>query len=131
MDLYDLLGVAKDADVEEIKKSYRKLAFQYHPDKNPNGEEIFKQINVAYEILKDPEKRRKYDFMQKYGMADQDIFSKYYGDPEMIMAMELDELLKIFFNQLDDFYKTLIKNLRVRARNFLRNLSSLFFGRPN
>jgi curved DNA-binding protein len=63
-DYYKTLGVAKDAKPEEIKKIYRKLARQYHPDLNPGNkasEEKFKEINEAYEVLSDPAKRQKYD----------------------------------------------------------------------
>lgn len=63
-DYYDILGVDRDADEQEIKRAYRKLALEYHPDKNPddpNAEERFKEINEAYEVLGDPEKRAKYD----------------------------------------------------------------------
>ncbi|MBN1311834.1 MAG: J domain-containing protein [Anaerolineae bacterium] len=63
-DYYKILGVAKDADTQAIKKAYRKLALKYHPDKNPDdksAEDRFKEINEAYEVLGDPEKRAKYD----------------------------------------------------------------------
>ncbi|WP_086246368.1 DnaJ C-terminal domain-containing protein [Campylobacter vicugnae] len=61
--LYETLGISKDASSDEIKKAYRKLARQYHPDinKEPGAEEKFKEINAAYEILSDETKRRQYD----------------------------------------------------------------------
>src|SRR6266498_1816029 len=63
-DLYAVLGVSKDASTDEIKKAYRKLARKYHPDLNPNNkqsEEKFKEIQEAYEVLGDAEKRKRYD----------------------------------------------------------------------
>src|SRR5215510_13316554 len=65
-DYYETLGVTRDSKEEEIKKSYRKLARKYHPDLNPNNkqaEERFKEIQEAYEVLSDPEKRKKYDML--------------------------------------------------------------------
>ncbi|MES2284908.1 MAG: J domain-containing protein [Bacteroidota bacterium] len=67
VDYYKILGLKKDASVEDIKKAYRKLARKHHPDLNPNNKEAnkqFQQINEANEVLSDPENRKKYD---KYG----------------------------------------------------------------
>lgn len=63
-DYYELLGVNKSSSSEDIKKAFRKLAMQYHPDRNPNdkkAEEKFKEANEAYEVLSDPQKKQMYD----------------------------------------------------------------------
>ncbi len=62
-DYYDLLGISRDASADEVQQAYRKLARRHHPDvnKNPEAEERFKEINEAYQVLKDPGARRRYD----------------------------------------------------------------------
>lgn len=70
-DYYQLLGVSRDADTEEIKKAYRKQALKYHPDRNQGSkeaEEQFKEVTQAYEVLRDPEKRAVYDRYGEQGL---------------------------------------------------------------
>ncbi|MFN8490968.1 MAG: J domain-containing protein [Caldilineaceae bacterium] len=80
-DYYKVLGVARNADEKEIKKAFRKLAQQYHPDKNPGNAEAerkFKEVNEAYTVLSDAEKRSQYD---RYG-AQWEQFARAGGRPE-------------------------------------------------
>jgi curved DNA-binding protein len=106
-DYYEVLGVKKGATADEIKRAYRKLAVKYHPDKNPGdkkAEEKFKEINEAYAVLSDPQKKAQFDqfgstgFHQRYSQEDifkgfdigdlfrdqgfgtDDIFSRIFGD---------------------------------------------------
>ncbi len=72
-DYYQILGVGRNATAEEIKKAYRQLALKYHPDRNPGdkaAEEKFKEASEAYEVLRDPEKRRLYDQYGHEGLRD-------------------------------------------------------------
>lgn len=76
-DYYKILGVNENADLKEIKKVYRKLAVKYHPDKNsePGGEDKFKEVVEAYEVLKNEAKRAEYDEMRRYGSSASDGFN--------------------------------------------------------
>lgn len=72
-DYYDVLGVSEDAEQKEIKKAYRKLAREYHPDRNPDdpeSESRFKEVQEAYDVLSDEEKRREYDAMRNNPFGD-------------------------------------------------------------
>lgn len=93
-DYYDILGVSKNANEEEIKKAYRKLAMKYHPDKNPNkkeAEERFKEINEAYAVLSDKEKRKQYDTFGAEG------FRQRYTQEDIFRGFNFDEILSGLF----------------------------------
>ena len=85
-DYYEVLGISRDADPQEIKKAYRKLAMEYHPDHNKeaDAEDKFKELSEAYGVLSDAEKRSRYDrggFAGLDGMSSEDIFSNInFGD---------------------------------------------------
>ncbi len=128
MDFYRILGVASTASSDEIKIAYRNLARQFHPDLNPGNpysEETFKLINVAYEVLKDPERRQKYDILRRYGVDPSRMFRK---NPEEI---ELEEFLEIIQKEFVEQVNILINNFRrfLRSLNPFRNLREFLFGK--
>jgi curved DNA-binding protein len=82
-DYYDILGVDRDASPEDIRRAYRQLARKHHPDvsKKPGAEDRFKEISEAYEVLRDPEKRSRYDRLGRNWKAGEDVSSAEGFDP--------------------------------------------------
>ncbi|OZC11611.1 putative Fe-S protein assembly co-chaperone HscB [Onchocerca flexuosa] len=106
--LYSILEVPRNADDVAIRKAYRKLALQWHPDKNPNNNQIaeqkFKRITQAYEILSDPKKRSSYDrsrltSSQRYNKQSRNIFHHRFRSP-------FDIFQELFFKDLFDDFMT-------------------------
>lgn len=100
-DYYEVLGVSRDASLEEIKRAYRKLALKYHPDRNPNdpeAEKKFKEAAQAYEVLSDPEKRQLYDRYGHQGLRGVSAHDFSQMDAEDIFSMfGFDDILEQFF----------------------------------
>ena len=103
-ELYEVLGVLRDATFDEIKKAFRKLAVVYHPDKNPEGSERFMEISFAYRILSDQSQRSMYDSCQLKQIE------KTVYNPAMDINVELDG------DDLRDFVKSLEKEEEAAAR---------------
>jgi curved DNA-binding protein len=90
-DYYKILGVDRKADLEEIKKAYRKLALKYHPDRNPNNpaaEAKFKNLSEAYAVLSDPGKRKQYD---NFGS---DQFSQKFSREDIFRGFDINQILR-------------------------------------
>ncbi|MBE6450879.1 MAG: molecular chaperone DnaJ [Alphaproteobacteria bacterium] len=125
-DYYELLEVNKNASADEIKRSFRKLAMKYHPDRNPDDKEAelkFKEINEAYEVLKDDQKRAAYDryghqAFQNGGMGGGNPFGGGFG-------FNAEDLSDLFSNVFNDFMGG---GMRSNAKNGPRRGEDLSYG---
>ncbi len=117
-DYYDVLGLSRSVTQEEIKKAYKKLAFQYHPDRNPGNaqaEEKFKEINEAYQILRDSDRRAQYDsfgHMSNEGLFSEAGFSGDFND--------------LFENLFDEVFNAGRRRRPERGRDLKYNLELTF-----
>lgn len=121
---YEILGINKNASENEIKKAYYKLAMKYHPDKNPNNKDAenkFKEINEAYEVLIDKDKRNKYDLYGKdfnkniNSNFTNDIFKAFFNFNNDIFnkTQKRNTIYKEVFFNLEDFYIGTTKKFKI------------------
>jgi DnaJ-class molecular chaperone len=113
-DYYQILEVEKEASPEKIKEAYRRLAFQYHPDRNkgnPAAVEKMKEINEAYAVLSDPKKRRDYNtFHEQYGPYGYDQFKQTYSEQDIFRGSDVyqifEEMARAFgFRGFEEVFK--------------------------
>jgi DnaJ-class molecular chaperone len=97
-DYYQILEVEKEASPQKIKEAYRRLAFQYHPDRNkgnPSAVEKMKEINEAYAVLSDPKKRRDYNtFHEQYGPYGYDRFKQAYSEQDIFRGSDVYQIFE-------------------------------------
>jgi len=97
-DYYETLGVEKDAGPRQIKEAYRRLAFQYHPDRNKGdggAVEKMKELNEAYAVLSDPEKKRGYDGLrEEYGSYAYDRFRQQYSEQDLFRGSDINKIFE-------------------------------------
>jgi DnaJ-class molecular chaperone len=113
-DYYEVLEVRRDADQREVKESYRRLAFHYHPDRNRGNAgavEKMKEINEAYAVLSDVDKRREYDHLSEvYGPRAYDRFRQAYSERDIFRGSDIgqvfEEMTRVFgFRGFEDLFK--------------------------
>jgi len=97
-DYYQVLEIEREATPQNIKEAYRKLAFQYHPDRNrgnPAAVEKMKELNEAYAVLSDPRKRRDYDMLrERYGPSGFDRFKQSYSEQDIFRGSDIDQVFE-------------------------------------
>jgi len=112
-DYYDILGLKRGASEEEIKKAYRKLAMQHHPDRNPGkkeAEERFKEVNEAYAVLSDKKKRQEYDTFGQTG------FHRRYTQEDIFRGFDIGDIFKDLGFGKEDIFSTLFGGGRRTSR---------------
>jgi curved DNA-binding protein CbpA len=142
-DYYQILGVDSNATEKEIRQSYRKLAFQYHPDKNkdnPAASEKMKEFNEAYAILSNPVKRREYDSLRdRFGSTAYDQFRQTHSEEDIFKGSDInqifDEFAKMYgFRSADDilgqFYGQGYRTFEF-SRPGMFGKGFIFYGFPN
>src|SRR3989449_8980276 len=114
-DYYDVLGVTRNASKDDIKGSYRKLALQYHPDRNkaPEATEKFKEISEAYAILSDEEKRKQYDQFGREGIY------KKYNTEDIFRGANFDSIFRdMGFGAFGGGFSTILERCLCRFGTF-------------
>jgi len=126
-DYYDVLGVERSASQDEIKKAFRKLAFQYHPDRNkePDAEEKFKEISEAYAVLSDEQKKAQYD---RFGHAEGDWALKAFAaqmksvfrDSDIFARLGGDEFVVLLTNTSKKLAEDIIERFRQSLGKYIQ-----------
>ncbi|MER3424483.1 MAG: hypothetical protein C4293_15950 [Nitrospiraceae bacterium] len=137
LDYYEVLGVSRDASDEDIKKAYRKLVFQYHPDRNPDKQEAeakIREINAAYEVIGDPESRRTYERL-RFG---DEVRAEVLDPAEVLRQMEdklfdegRKELFAVLMKQVERIKSelALIRERTVEAQGYDTFKEKIVLGR--